>query len=88
MDKEITTSKKEVHKTAEFIENKISNAVTKSNSDNIDKREPIEELIFRPEKKGNIKQIAKSIAKMEHYKISKLLNHSTVSKFVTKNGSK
>ena len=51
MDKEITTSKKEVHKTAEFIENKISNAVTKSNSDNIDKREPIEELIFRPEKK-------------------------------------
>ena len=25
---------------------------------------------------------------MEHYKVSRLLNHSTVSKFVTKNGSK
>ena len=39
-------------------------------------------------KKSNIKQIEKSIIKMEHYKISKLLNNSTVSKFVTKNGSK
>ena len=28
----------------------------------------------------------KNIIKMEHYKISKLLNDSTVSKFVTKNG--
>ena len=35
-----------------------------------------------------MKQIEKSIIKMEHYKISKLLNDSTVSKSVTKNGSK
>ena len=32
----------------------------------------------------NIKQIEKSIMKMEHYKISKLLNDSTISKFVQK----
>ena len=35
-----------------------------------------------------MKQIEKNIIKMEQYKISKLLNDSTVSKFVTKNGSK
>ena len=32
-----------------------------------------------------MKQTEKSIIKMEHYKISKLLNDSTVSKFVTSN---
>ena len=31
-----------------------------------------------------MKQTKKSIIKMEHYKIYKLLNDSTVSKFVTK----
>ena len=31
-----------------------------------------------------MKQIEKSIIKMEHYKISKLLNNSFVTKFVTK----
>ena len=36
----------------------------------------------------NIKRIKTSIIKMEHYKIYKLLNDSTVSKFVTKNGLK
>ena len=36
----------------------------------------------------NIKQVEESVIKMEYYKISKLLNNSTVSKFVTKNGSK
>ena len=35
-------------------------------------------------KRWNIKQIEKSIIKMEHYKISRLLNNSTISKFVTK----
>ena len=49
----------------------------------------IEEIIIPIEKKRwNIKQIEKSIIKMERYKISKLLNDSTVSKFVTKNGLK
>ena len=34
--------------------------------------------------KKNVKRNKTSITKMEHYKISKLLNDSTVSKFVTK----
>ena len=34
-------------------------------------------------KRRNIKQIKKSIVKMEHYKIYKLLNDSIVSKHVT-----
>ena len=60
-----------------------------SNNDNIEKQEPPEEIIIPPEeKRRNIKQIEKSIIKMEHYKITKLLNDLTVSQFVTKNGSK
>ena len=35
-------------------------------------------------KRQNIKQTGKSIIKMEHYKISELLNNSALSKFVTK----
>ena len=62
-----------------FWENKIGDAVTKSNSDKIVKQEPVEE----------IKQTTTSIIiKMEHLKISKLLNDSTVSTFVTKRISK
>ena len=38
--------------------------------------------------KINIKQIMTSIIKMEHYKISKLLNNSNVLKVTRKNGSK
>ena len=44
----------------------------------------IEEIFVPPD----IKQIEKSIIKLEHYKISKLFSDSTVSKFVTKNVSK
>ena len=55
------------------------------NDDKIEKQEHIAEKIIPPEKKRqNIKQIEKSIIKMEHYRIYKLLNDSTVSKFVTK----
>ena len=46
----------------------------------------VEGIIIPPEKKRiNIKQTKASIIKMEHYEISKLLNDSSVSKFVTKN---
>ena len=34
-------------------------------------------------KRRNIKRIKTSITKMEHYKISKLLNDLSVSKFIT-----
>ena len=42
----------------------------------------VEEIIIATEK------IKTSVIKMKHCKISKLLNGLTVSKFVTKNGSK
>ena len=43
-------SKKEVHKAGEFIGNKIAAAVTKSNDDNTEKQECIEEIIVPTEK--------------------------------------
>ena len=46
----------------------------------------VEEIVTPSEKRD--KQIGKSNIKMEHYKMSKLLNDSNVSKFVTKNVSK
>ena len=39
--------KKIVHKVSEFIGNKIVDAVTKSNDDNIDKQEPVEEIFYQ-----------------------------------------
>ena len=80
-----TASKKGAHKAGEFIGNKIEDVVTKSNDDKIVKQEPVEEIIIPPEKKRrNIRQIVGIIIKMGHYKISKVLNDSTASKFVTK----
>ena len=80
-----TASKKVVHKTGEFLENKIFDAVTNSYDDKTVKTKPVEEVIILPEKKKrNIKRIKTSIIKMEHYKVSKLLNDSAVSKFMTK----
>ena len=85
-----TATKKIVHKTGEFLGNRIADAVTKSGDDKIVKQEPVEEIIISPEKRVEISiiKIETSIIKMEHCKISNLLNYSTVSKFVTKSGSK
>ena len=91
-----TVSKKVVHKSAEatgeFLGNKITDAVAKSNNDKIVKPKQVtdenprnvEEITIPPEKRRNIKRIKTSIIKMEHYQIPKLLNDSTVLKFVTK----
>ena len=46
-----TASKKVVHKTGEFIGNKIADAVTKSNNNNIVKQDPVEEIVIPPEKR-------------------------------------
>ena len=82
-----------VHKSGQFLGNEIADAVIKPNDDKIVKPDEdpktVEEIIILPEKiRWSIKQIEKSIIKMEHYKKSKLLNDSTVSQFVTKNRSK
>ena len=78
-------SKKVVHKAGEFLRNKIANKIVKPKHV-IDENEiNFEEIIIHTRKnRRNIKRIVTSIIKMEHYKISKLLNDSTASKFVTK----
>ena len=49
-----TSSKKVVHKTDEFIGNKIAGAVTKSKEDKIVKQEPVEEIIIPVEQRDEI----------------------------------
>ena len=73
-------SKKLVHKRSEFIGNKIAG----TNDDSIEKEESAEKIIIPLEKRGNIKQAEKSIIKIEHYNISKLLYDFTLSKFEAK----
>ena len=72
-----TASKKLVHKTGEFLGNKIADPVAKLCDDKIvqpDKNSRnVEEIIIR-----NIAWIKTSITKMVPYKISKLLNDWTV----------
>ena len=58
MDTGLNVSKKAIHKAGEFLGNKIADAVlsktlarlTKSNNDNIEKQEPVEEIVTSPEK--------------------------------------
>ena len=45
---------KVVHKAFEFLGNKIPDAVTRSNNDNIEKQEPLENVIIPPEKLDEI----------------------------------
>ena len=56
-----TASEKVVHKAAEFIRNKIADAVTKSNHDKILKQEPVEEIIIPP---GKINEILNKLRKV------------------------
>ena len=51
---DIDVPKKVVHKAGKFIGNKIADAITKSNDDNIEKQEPVEEIIISPEKREEI----------------------------------
>ena len=43
-----------MHKAGEFLGNKIAGAVIKSNGDNIQKQEPVEEIIIPLEKRDEI----------------------------------
>ena len=49
--KGLDASKKVVHKAGEFIGNKVANAITKTNDDNNDKQEPVDEIIIPLEKR-------------------------------------
>ena len=42
----LNASKKFVYKAGEFLGNKILDAITKSNDDNIEKQEPVQEIII------------------------------------------
>ena len=74
-----TASKKVVCKAAEATGNKITDRIVKP------KPVPDENVrnVARKERR-NIERIKRSIVKMEHHKISKVLNVSTVSKSVTR----
>ena len=54
MDKGLHAVKKVVHKLGEYLVNKIADAITKSNDDNIEKHEPVEGIIISPEKREEI----------------------------------
>ena len=45
-----TASKNVVSKAGEFIGDKVTDAIPKSNDVNIEKQEPVEEIIIPPEK--------------------------------------
>ena len=45
-------SKKVVHKTSQFLENKIAKAVTKSNDKEIARQEPVEGILILPQKRN------------------------------------
>ena len=44
-----TAPKNLVHKAGEFLGNEVADEVTKSSNDNIEKQEPVEEIIVPPE---------------------------------------
>ena len=54
LDKGLDASKKVVLKAGEFIGNKFADVVTKSHNDDIEKQEPVEEIIIPPEKRDEI----------------------------------
>ena len=54
LDKGLDASEKVIHKAGEYLVNKIADAVIKSNNVNIEKKEPVEEIIIPPEKREEI----------------------------------
>ena len=54
MDTGLDASRKIVHKAGEFLGSKIADVVTMSNDDNIEKQEPVEEIIIPLEKREEI----------------------------------
>ena len=54
LDKRLDASKKVIHKAGEYLGDKIADAVIKSNNVNIEKQEPVEEIIIPPKKREEI----------------------------------
>ena len=72
--------------TGEFIGNKIADKIVKPKPVSDENLRDAEEIIIPSEKKKrrSTKQIKKIIIKLQHHKVSTLLNNSTVSKFLTR----
>ena len=73
MDKVLYASKKAVHKAGEYLGNKIADAITMSNDDNIGKQEPVEETIIPPEKREEI--LNKLRKELQKWNTIKYLNY-------------
>ena len=54
LDKGLDASKKVIHKAGEYLGDKNADAVIKSNNVNIEKQEPVEEIIIPPKKREEI----------------------------------
>ena len=54
LDTGLNAPKKRVHEAGEFLGNKTAGAVIRSNGDNIQKQEPVEEIIIPLEKRDEI----------------------------------
>ena len=66
-----TASKKVVYKAGEFIRNKMADKVTKWDNDNIEKKEPAEEIIIPPENRDYIlDKLRKLLSKQNTIKYS------------------
>ena len=88
LDPAESASEKVVHKTAEaageLIGNKIAESIVKPKPLSVANSRNDEEIDIPPEKTEEIFKRIKTIIKMKHHKISKLLSDSTVSKFLTR----
>ena len=74
-------ARKAAQATGELIGSKTANKIVKPKPVPDENSKNVEEIIIPLE---NIKWIKKSIIKLEHFKMSALLNNSTMSIFVTK----
>ena len=76
LDSLITAFKKVVHKAADFLGNKIADAVTKSNDDKIVKQEHVEEIIIPLEKRDEILNKLRKV--LQKWNTIKYLNYYTI----------
>ena len=73
MDKGLDPSKKVLHKAGENLGDKIVDVLNKSNEDNIEKQEAVEEMIIPPEKKEEILNNLRKV--LQKWDIIKYLNY-------------
>ena len=73
MDKGLDPSKKVLHKADENLGDKVANLLNKSNEDNTEKQEGVEEMIIPPEKKEEILNKLRKV--LQKWNVIKYLNY-------------